>query len=260
GNQNGAPLLLRQRPGYLESDSSGLPEDERELVRLARKRHHSTKTWLAFNAWVALNVLLWAPLEELLFVALIATWVYAPIDPWILTAITPLAYFGLGALHALFVCAMKWIVVGRYRAGNYAYYGAFHHKWVMMMALADSVDGFASSLHGTAFARLYNQLLGAKIGSDVYLHSDSLESDLLTIGPQTSVNEDCDITCHTVENMVLKLAPVQLGDRSTLRSYSVVMPGGTMEERSTLLEQSQVLKGETVNSDSVWAGLPARRL
>ena len=65
------------------------------------------------------------------------------------------------------------------------------------------------------------------------------------------------ISSHTVENMVLKLSPVHYHIDCSTRSSSVLMPGGTMEPYSTLLEQSQVLKGETVPSGQVWAGLPA---
>jgi carbonic anhydrase/acetyltransferase-like protein (isoleucine patch superfamily) len=65
------------------------------------------------------------------------------------------------------------------------------------------------------------------------------------------------ISSHTVENMVLKLAPVYYHKGCTTRSNAVLMPGGTIEPHSILLEESQVLKGETVPSGQVWTGLPA---
>ena len=58
--------------------------------------------------------------------------------------------------------------------------------------------------------------------------------------------------------MVIKLAPVKIGAGATMRNGSVLMPGGEMEPRSVLLDQSQVLKGETVPAGEVWAGLPAQ--
>ena len=128
----------------------------------------------------------------------------------------------------------------------------------MIMSALHSASAFLETLHGTVFSRFFNRSLGADIGKDACLMTDALEADLLTVGTHASVNEDCDITCHTVENMVLKLAPVKLGNQSTLRSYSVVMPGGTMERSAVLLEQSQVLKGETVTANERWAGLPAQ--
>ena len=74
---------------------------------------------------------------------------------------------------------------------------------------------------------------------------------------EVTINRNGGISSHTVENMVLKLAPVYYHKGCTIRSNSVLMPGGAMEPHSTLLEGSQVLKGETVPTGQVWAGLPA---
>jgi len=53
-------------------------------------------------------------------------------------------------------------------------------------------------------------------------------------------------------------APVTVGPGATIRNGSVLMPGGEMEACSVLLDQSQVLKGETVPAGEAWAGLPAQ--
>ena len=68
------------------------------------------------------------------------------------------------------------------------------------------------------------------------------------------------ISSHTVENMVLKLAPVHYQKGASTRAHSCLMPGGTMEQNSTLLEVSQVLKGETVPAGQTWGGLPAESI
>ena len=64
-----------------------------------------------------------------------------------------------------------------------------------------------------------------------------------------STNFDVDTQCHTVEGLVLQLAPIKIDDFCTLGTNSVVMPGANMQQGSILLEQSQVLKGETVVLD-----------
>ena len=84
-----------------------------------------------------------------------------------------------------------------------------------------------------------------------------LEFDLLSIGDYGSTGEGCDITCHTVENMVVKFAPVSIGAGCSMRAESVCMPGATMEPCGVLVQGSQVLKGETVPGGEVWSGLPA---
>ena len=79
----------------------------------------------------------------------------------------------------------------------------------------------------------------------------------MTIEDEVTIDRGHVISSHTVENMVLKLAPVCYQKGVSTRANSVLMPGGIMEENSTLLEESQVLKGETVPAGQTWAGLPA---
>jgi len=82
----------------------------------------------------------------------------------------------------------------------------------MLMSALHSASAFLGSLHGTVFSNVFNRAMGARVGRNACLMTDSLESDLLTVDDGASINSDCDITCHTVENMVLKLAPVRIGE------------------------------------------------
>ena len=75
--------------------------------------------------------------------------------------------------------------------------------------------------------------------------------NLLELGDFVSIGDECDITCHTVENMVIKLATVKLGNHATMSVESVVMPGASMEAGAVLCPNSQVLKGETVEPAEV---------
>jgi len=37
--------------------------------------------------------------------------------------------------EVMVVCAFKWAFIGRYTAGAYPFYGAYHFKWIVMMAV-----------------------------------------------------------------------------------------------------------------------------
>eukprot|EP00549_Striatella_unipunctata_P002691 CAMPEP_0118724878 /NCGR_PEP_ID=MMETSP0800-20121206/32834_1 /TAXON_ID=210618 ORGANISM="Striatella unipunctata, Strain CCMP2910" /NCGR_SAMPLE_ID=MMETSP0800 /ASSEMBLY_ACC=CAM_ASM_000638 /LENGTH=114 /DNA_ID=CAMNT_0006633525 /DNA_START=30 /DNA_END=371 /DNA_ORIENTATION=+ len=111
----------------------------------------------------------------------------------------------------------------------------FTYKWVMMMILNHSATAFLNDLQGTTLMNIFNRAMGSRIGRDAVMMAAALEADLLQICNGASIGLDCDVNCHTVENM-----------------EGVVMPGGTMEPKSVLLEQSQVLKGETVDANEVW--------
>merc|ERR1712098_466622 len=106
----------------------------------------------------------------------------------------------------------------------------------------------------------YLRLMGAKVGKRVCFFGHGFEYDLLNIGDDVCIGDGCDVTAHTVENMVMKLEDVRFEAGCSSMGGSVVMPGGQMEPWSTLIEHSQVLKGETVPTGRAFGGLPARPL
>mmetsp|Transcript_112111 Transcript_112111/g.322250 ORF Transcript_112111/g.322250 Transcript_112111/m.322250 type:complete len:153 (+) Transcript_112111:3-461(+) len=127
----------------------------------------------------------------------------------------------------------------------------------MLMMLFDHAANVRSFLRGTAFNAWFYRACGAKVGNNCYLSGLAVEFDLLEIGDDVAIGMHCDTTCHTVENMVIKLAPVRIESGACLCPFSFAMPGSVMEQDAVLLEHSQVLKGEAVPAGDVWAGTPA---
>jgi non-ribosomal peptide synthetase-like protein len=185
-------------------------------------------------------------IEELDYMLLATLWVGA---------------FMLGNIALLlFTVVMKWAIIGRYEEANHPFLSRFHFRWSIMMNFKGAMAPLSEHLQGTAFQAWYYRIMGATVGKNCYLAGLALEYDLLHLGDGVAINEDCDTTAHTVERMVLKMAPVRAQRCSSLQAGAVVMPGGVMEEGALLLEHSQVLKGDTVPADEVWGGLPARKV
>ena len=167
---------------------------------------------------------------------------------WLLAQIVP-----LGVL-----CLAKRSVIGAYATGDAPYYGDLHHRWVFMMALGSVADDVLDAVQGTCFAAMALRALGAEIGEDCCLfYGALLEFDLLRIDSYASTGSGCDLTCHTVENMVVKFAPVTISKGASMRSGALCMPGGGLGTMATLSAGSQVLKGEVVPAAEFWSGLPA---
>lgn len=258
GSRKGEPILLRKRLSGIEGNNSGLSECERQMVLLARSRHKSTLCWLLFNAWVVLSAIIWKPMRSFFYLGVIVFWHCTPMPIYWLIVLTPLAIFICDFLHVCLVLAVKRIVVGRYRKGNYPYYGVLHYKWTLMMAVHSSLDDLLTLIEGTFLMNLFHRAMGTSVARNVcILGRSSYESDLMMIEDEVTFDRRSLISCHTVENMVLKLAPVYYQKGVSCRANSVLMPGCTMEQNSTLLEESQVLKGETVPAGQTWGGLPA---
>jgi len=169
-------------------------------------------------------------------------------------------FSAMEVLFLLTTVALKWSMIGRFKEGNFAFFSGMHVRWSIMMNVKGAMSPLAEQLQGTIFQNWYYRLMGAKIGRNAYIAGLALEYDLLEVGDNAAVNEDCDTTAHTVERMVLKMAPVQIERDCAMLAGSIVMPGGRMEKGSLLLERSQVLKGDVVRSGDCWAGLPARRI
>merc|ERR1719401_112076 len=159
-------------------------------------------------------------------------------------------------VEAALLCALKWLVVGKFREREVVFFGLQHFLWMVWLLVSSSfnhLEGF----HGTALYSTFLRVMGAEVGRDCALFGFALEFDLLHIGDRVSVGVDCDNTCHTVENMVLKMVPVRLGSYSSMQHHSFVMPGAELGVGAVLFEESQVLKGETVPTNEIWAGNPA---
>jgi len=128
------------------------------------------------------------------------------------------------------------------------------------MVAYSSFDDLLAQVAGTWLSVAFLRAMGAHVGRRVCFFGHGFEYDLLHLGDEACIGPDCDVTAHTVENMVMKMEHVVFERGSSCMGGSVVMPGGQMEPWSTLIEHSQVLKGETVPDGCFFGGLPAKLL
>ena len=167
GNKNGEPILLRRRFGDIAGKNSGLPEEERQMVVLARSRHKSTLSWLLYNVWVVLCVAIWMPMANFCYLSVILFWHFAPFSLFWSVMITPILWYVCDLVHVCLVVAVKWMVIGSYKKGKYPYYGLLHYKWTLMMLVHDSLDAFLVSIEGTFLMNLFHRAMGASVGKNV---------------------------------------------------------------------------------------------
>ena len=258
GNQNGHPILLRNKTSDIECASLDHPNIDHELIIMARYRHNSTLKWILFNLWVAANVILWTPMAYFHFLGVLLFLNLETMPFYTAILVAPFIYLFCDVLHCLLTCITKWLVVGCYKTGKYSFYGTMHYKWVMMMAVQYPLSNFLESLQGTIFANIYYRAMGASVGTNACILANGiLEADLISIGDEVSIGRDHIFTAHTIENMLIKMEPVRHLRGSTVRNRSFVLPGCTMERHSTLLENSYTLKGETIPAGERWSGTPA---
>jgi len=238
---------------------------QRELEALALKRHRTDFWFVIFNLWCIASAALFAPLPAAVYWAtiIIDFEVYdffrdSDMGEVFSVVLIPLIYFGVTGVMLAVMVALKWVLIGKWTAGDRPYYTWFHFRWSALMGAFTSLSDLEAQIAGTWFAVALMRLMGAKVGKRVCFFGHGFEYDLLHIGDEVCIGPDCDVTAHTVENMVMKMEVVKFESGCTCMAGSVVMPGGQMEPWSTLIEHSQVLKGETVPQGCCFGGLPAK--
>ena len=153
--------------------------------------------------------------------------------------------------------AIKWLVIGRFKAGDYPLWGLYYLRWWFVNAIVDIIP--ISYMSGTPLLNVYCRLMGAKIGKNVHLGSDVFSAlDLLTVGDDSSVGTDTSLLGYTVENGWLRLRPVHVGKRCFVGTRCVLAGSSVMEDNARLEDLSLLPEGTRVPRGETWSGSPAR--
>jgi non-ribosomal peptide synthetase-like protein len=174
----------------------------------------------------------------------------------------PLIYGVTCVAVLLGVALVKWSVIGRFRPFVRPLWSNFIWRLELQNALYEflATPLVLDFLRGTPFISWYLRLLGARIGSRVYVGTTGfLEFDLTSIGDRTALNEDCILQTHLFEDRIQKASEVHVGADCKVGSDSVVLYDSKMEDGARLEDLSLLMKGETLLGRTTWVGIPAER-
>jgi len=174
----------------------------------------------------------------------------------------------VGALVSLMVCypfmltvpvLVKWVVIGRYRPGEYPLWGAYYFRWWLVTTIEAAVP--VQYLAGTPLLNLYLRLMGAKIGRNVHLQSNNASIyDLIEMGDDSSINADSSLLGYTVRDGILKIGRVIIGHRCFVGARANLSINSTMEDDSALEDLSLLPPGARIPRGETWRGSPATRV
>jgi non-ribosomal peptide synthetase-like protein len=187
---------------------------------------------------------------------------------WMIDNGYPLNEALVGALGSLLVVypvmllaaiATKWIVIGRYKPGDYPLWGWYFFRWWFVKAITSSIP--IDYLAGTPLLSLFYRLMGAKIGANVHLATDNcLAYDLLEVGDDSSIGEESSLAGCTVEQGVLRIGPIKIGRRVFVGARSVVREHAVIHDGAKLEDLSLLPRGGVIPPGEHWQGSPARRV
>jgi non-ribosomal peptide synthetase-like protein len=157
------------------------------------------------------------------------------------------------------VVVLKWLLIGRARAGSYPLHGSFYvRNWVVEQLLAFSVE-VAGPLHSTIFMKPWFCALGARLGRFVELSTASTTTpDLLDIGDDCTIADEVSLGAARVERGWLTLVPTRLGRRVFVGNGAVI-PAGTSLGAGSLVGVLTVAPAESEQAKmagACWLGSP----
>ncbi len=164
---------------------------------------------------------------------------------------------GLYPVMVLAAIIVKWLVIGRYKPGCYRLWGLYYFRWWFANAIQGAVP--IEYMCGSPFFNWYCRLMGAKIGRNVHLDTDSIcIFDLLSIGDDSCIGCDVNLAGFTVENGYLIIGPIRIGRGCFIGTRSVLRENTTLGDGAKLEDLSLLPKGATIPAGQTWIGSPAQ--
>lgn len=170
-----------------------------------------------------------------------------------------LYYMGLPALAVTIL--LKWLVVGKYRSEQMPMWTnkVWRSEAITTTYEALAVPFLLDFLRGTPFLPVALRLFGVKIGKRAWLNTtDITEFDMVSIGDDSSLNEDCGPQTHLFEDRVMKIGSVAIGARCSIGSRTILLYDSEIGDDVIVKPLSLVMKGERLSDGTAWSGSPIR--
>ncbi len=157
------------------------------------------------------------------------------------------------------VILAKWLVIGRFRAGEYPLWGGYYFRFWLVKKLVEAAP--TQLLSATPFLAIFYRLLGAKIGRNVYLGTTRVMAfDLLTIHDGASLAREAGLLGYRVERGRLILGPITVG-RDAYVGLRAILENDTQVGYEAELDDLSVLPaGQQIPAREGWLGSPAQRV
>ena len=159
-------------------------------------------------------------------------------------------------LFSLISVLVKWVVIGRFKPGDYPVWGSYYFRWWLVNTFQGLVP--MEFLNGTPLFPLYLRMMGVKVANDAQIGAIKIGAeDLVTIGSDASLSSQVLLNNAIVEDGMLKIREIKIGDHAYIGSSAVIAGGSVIEDWGELQDLSFLGSGKTIKSGEVWKGSPA---
>jgi non-ribosomal peptide synthetase-like protein len=178
-------------------------------------------------------------------------------------ALAPLVMLGSGLLSAGIAVAIKWLVIGHYRAGQHPLWSLFVWRDELINSAHEQLAGewLLRFALGTPLMSLYLRAMGSKVGRGVWCETTAItEYDMVELGDGCAINRGCCLMTHVFHDRLLRIGPTTIGAGATMGPTSAVLPNTTLGANTRIDGHSVVLRGEQLPADTHWRGAPVKRV
>ncbi|MGH1480968.1 MAG: Pls/PosA family non-ribosomal peptide synthetase [Geminicoccales bacterium] len=244
----GSPAFEIPRMSQRDQEMSTIDEDERALG-IQKKTAHNVRTiglWL-LGKWLFSLIMAYLGLASLLL--------YNDFGVWSLVGGMVIGF----ALTIGYFIGLEWLSLGFKRLQplvstlyDKRFWGVERH-W----KVADTP--LTKMFFGTPFRPMIHRALGVKVGKRVFDDGCMVtEKTLIEIGDFCTLNEESTLQPHSLEEGVFKMDNIKVGNGVTLGINAFAHYGVNVGDNAILAADCFLMKGETVGSDEVWMGNPAK--
>jgi non-ribosomal peptide synthetase-like protein len=176
-------------------------------------------------------------------------------------ALAPLVTLSSGLLSAGIAVAIKWAVIGRYRAGSHPLWSLFVWRDELVNSAHEQLAGewLLRSAIGTPLMSLYLRAMGSRVGRGVWCETTAVtEYDVVELGDGCAVNRGSCLMTHVFHDRLLRVGPTSIGAGATMGPTSAVLPDTRLAANTCIGGHSAVLSGEELPAGTRWHGAPVR--
>jgi non-ribosomal peptide synthetase-like protein len=172
--------------------------------------------------------------------------------------LTSLILFALmPPIFTVITISAKWLVIGKMKEGDYPLWGTYYFRWWFVKTMQRLLP--AQFLNGTPLYPAYLRLLGMKIAKDAQISDFSFGAeDLITIGSDASLSSQTSLNNAVVEDGLLKLRSIFIGDHAYIGSSAYVSGGSRIEDWGELQDLSMLQPEKVIKPGEIWQGSPAQ--
>jgi len=142
---------------------------------------------------------------------------YLYFEDGLYAALLPLFVMGQAAISCILVVILKWLIIGKFKAGSYPLYGTYVWRTELVERLEENVaQAIAFSLiSGTVWIQLFYESMGMTMGKRCYLdHPCICEPDLITVGDYFTMERSGTLQAHLFQDRVRTTGPISIGEYS----------------------------------------------